>query len=257
MGWKLETIRWRPSALWAGITVIAVAGTAALATIGVSAATGSQPTASVPASPRVHPGQAAANPNSCAGQTGVLGSFGLPSNLLKTNGLSENRPTGYGVAEAGPLFPTMVWVQAENFSTAEASLMSPRMPSVYARQHPTVISHVVESVQTFASQADATSFASDFGQAQVVPQVVTATGRMSMHWELLSGFRAGDQSLVTDLSLAEASVPSQIQIVLRVGDTVLTLEAVGGTQLRASDVESMALSALHHLQSVCGSSHET
>lgn len=233
-----------------GSLAIGLIAVGAIVGLGAKAAGSPQPDPA--AAPPPHPATVAANPGSCAGRAAIRIDSTQVRGMSVADSVSGSCPAGLGLAAAGPLYPTMVWYRTDDMVGPGAAEMLPGMVSSYAVDHPTAIAQVTATIQTFASPGDASSFASGFAPSPMVPQVLTSSGRVSMRWVAVSGFAAGSQSLVTELSLPEASVPSQIQVVIRDGDTVLTVAAVGGTQLRASDVEAMALSELHQLKAVCG-----
>lgn len=248
------------------LLVIAGVGSAIL----VHAASAGPPPAGPSADPAVvastAPTAAPANPSSCAGQPGtLLAAPNLGPQFTVAGSVSAVRPVGSSVAfppapkgsAARPepvLDPQMVWFRAETLSNPAAPHSAPLDPTSMATTDPAAIFTVTDTVQSFTSAEAATDFLRGFALTGVpLAEVRTSSGQlMSVPLTVLSGFTAGDQTLVSEQSLPQASIPATLQVVVRVGGTVITVAATGGVDLAASAVEALATQQLEQLATACG-----
>jgi hypothetical protein len=258
----MKGLRLRKAAI-GGISVLLVVAGVGSAIL-VHAASSPAPPAGAPADPTAvsptAPTAAAASPSSCAGQPGtLLAALNVGSGFTAVGSASAVRPAGSSAAgqPAPVLYPQMTWFQAETLSNPATPISSPFDPTSMATTDRTEIFTVTDTVQSFTSAEAASTFLQGFVMTgQPSPEVPASSGQlMAVPYTVLIGFTAGDQTLVAEQSLPQTSIPTTVQVVVRVGDTVITVAATGGVDLSASQVEALATQQMGQLASACGSGY--
>lgn len=229
------------------------AQSAAAATTTVPSATTTVPSAT--SSPAVSTTLPPGNPAVCAGHSGI---FFPPTNIdpkmVVTATASEASPPTMGIPVSGSPPPTVApyeWFQSEQ---AQLSTLPPGFglynPSSLVTQDPLSVFQVVETIQSFPSPADAETFVSLFSPASVKAEVPNGSSLapVSSNEQTLS---LGNESLVLVTTAPVANMPHDLQFVVRVGATVLTVEFVGGSGITASQELPTVSAAVALVTSVC------
>jgi len=261
----------RRKAAIGGLSVLVVGagiGSAILLHAASSAAAPASPSLTRTMVSATAPTAAPANPNSCAGQPGtLLSALDVGAGFTRAGSISAVRPVGSSlvlptakgpaVQPAPGLYPQMVWFQAETLSNPATPISSPLDPTSVATTEPAGIFTVTDTVQSFTSEDAASTFLQGFVMTgQPSPELPRSSGQLiAVPYTVVGGFSAGDQALVGEQALPQASIPTTVQVVVRVGDTVITVAATGGVDLSASQVEALATQQVGQLTSACGSGY--
>jgi len=215
--------------------------------IGAPAESNAQPVHSVVA--------AAVQP--CAKNAGVLLEPSVfDPEMVTTQGFSNQGPTLH--AHAGSTTQTVVhsgflWMQDANDQLGELPIGFNRLsPSPLVTQYPSRILAVIQTVQTFDSTSDASQFVAGFtGGGSTIPQVIISGALVPVPANPAANPGLGDESIVVEIRPPTSGFAAVVQFVMRRGTTVVTLELIGGSDLRTRAVVGLASQALARVEAIC------
>jgi hypothetical protein len=153
----------------------------------------------------------------------------------------------FTLAKAG-----FTWTEAENAAVRDLPAdFGPRNASPLVTAFPTRIDQFVETANTFNTVSDAERwFASWPGVSSLSPQMLDPGAIRAANPDV-APLTWADEALVTDWTLAEFDIPSDIQYLMRIGSTVISLELIGGNELTNASTISLARRALTTVVRAC------
>jgi hypothetical protein len=227
--------------------VIAVA--AAAITVGLQVASSHSATSVVLNSPGAG---AAADPTPCAEGDVLLQLTLIDPAMERTSQMSEQAPP-QNLHVAPPL--NSEWFQAQDGAVRGLPAnFGPRNASELVSKDPSRLFQAIETVQTFVSGDDASTFLQKFRpDGMTVPQVPVPGVFDPQPVRIATDTPAlGDEALMIEQSLPEANIPVDVQYVIRHGSTVITLELIGGLDVTPSSTLRLAQAALDTVVAACG-----
>jgi hypothetical protein len=235
---------WRWAVGWQRLAIgaVALAATACLAPAAHTQSSSRTPTGTV-----------------CATQAGMfLSPTEFDPQMVVSSQSGTQGPVGFGAPGSSSASPFIgglhfLWMQVENERISGLpDSFGPLNYSPLVTQSPTRVFEVVETVQTFAGQSDATRFVGMFGQSSAAaPRVVVAGKLVTVTSDRAVNLGLGDESIAQERPSPSPGFPSEVQFVMRRGTTVATLELVGGSNLHEPAVTALAGEALTQVQTAC------
>ena len=137
------------------------------------------------------------------------------------------------------------WIEAENATLRDVPAdFGPRNSSSLVSAFPSRIDELTETVNTFATADDAVRwFANWPGVSALSPEDLNP-GAIRDAIPAVALLTRADEAEVTDWTRPGFDIPTDIQYVMRAGNTVITLEFIGGEQVTEGSSEAYAHAAL-------------
>jgi hypothetical protein len=191
----------------------------------------------------------------CAAMPGVLiPPTSVAPELITTSLGGEPAPVLLGQPTPGTAIPAprFEWTEEENAAARHLPPdFGPRNPSVLVSEFPTRIDQLIETANTFVTTNDTVRwFATWPGVSALLPQEVEPGTTRNANPDVAQLDQA-DEVEVTNWSRADPDIPTAIQYVMRIGDTVITIEFIGGDQVTDASTEAYAAAALQHVERTC------
>lgn len=167
-------------------------------------------------------------------------------------------PTGIGVAgSSAPAVGGVSWVWYQVVNERLSGLPSdfgPNDSNSWVTTYPRRILEVTETVDTFSSAADASTFLSEFTtDGPIPPEVIVSGTSYPAKSEPAKALGLGDESISRERRPPATGFPALVQYVVRLGTTVVTLELVGGNGITAAGSSDFASMAVAQVQQTCSS----
>lgn len=233
-------------------------------------------------------GLPACAPGSTVGRSLVVDSAAPPAVGMITNGLTATPPAGVCAATSGVLLqpvtiaPHLVvtsvggrpvpvllgqrvpgaaaasgfeWTADENAAVLDLPTnFGPRNASTLVPAFPTRIDQLIETVNTFATVADAIRWFAAWPGVSALPPSAVDSGTTRDGIPSFALLTSADEAIVTNWSGTARDTPSDYQYLMRTGNTVITIEFDGGDQVSEASTETYARAALKLVLRECAGS---
>jgi hypothetical protein len=174
--------------------------------------------------------------------------------MVITSLSGEPAPVLLGTLPPEPVMPAAAfeWVEDENAALRDLPTdFGPRNASTLVSEFPTRIDQVIETANTFTSVNDAARwFATWPGVSGLSPQVLDPGAARNAN-PAVAALAQADEAEVTNWTRPGFGTPSDIQYVVRTGNTVVSLEVIGGERVTDVSTVSLARAALNLVVREC------
>jgi hypothetical protein len=137
------------------------------------------------------------------------------------------------------------WTADENAAVRDLPAnFGPRNASALVPAFPTRIDQIVETANTFATVADAIRWFATWPGVSALPLSSIDSGSTRDSIPTVALLTQADEAIFTNWSDSVPDTPSELQYVMRTGDTVITIEFDGGDQVSEASTETYARAAL-------------
>ncbi len=144
------------------------------------------------------------------------------------------------------------WIEAENAALRDVPAdFGPRNSSPLVSAFPSRIDQLTETVNTFATVDDAVRWFASWPGVSAIPPADLDPGAIRDAIPEVALLTQADEAEVTDWTRPGFDIPTDSQYVVRAGNTVITLEFIGGEQVTEASSEAYARAALALVVRTC------
>jgi hypothetical protein len=174
--------------------------------------------------------------------------------LVVTSLGGEPAPVLLGQPVPGATVPASGFEWTEDEIAAVRGLptdFGPRDASFLVAEFPTRIDQFIETANTFASVTEAVRWFASWPGISALSPWVLEPGVMRDAIPAVASLAQADEIAVTTWSRTGVDMPSDTQYLIRMGNTVITLELIGGEQVSDAPTETDARAALELVLEKC------